>query len=515
MDAPLDATFEADPGLRKYRTILAAVASAATHLADDFYSDREVDDDSYAPCDEDAEHELVRAIRGTFPGCRVVGEELGESGDPASSMTWIVDPHDGTSAFNQGFRGSAISVGCMVGGEPAFAVVHAWGFPVEPGDLVVWRRGGPIVRNGVPCEPLEPLPLVFVSQKADRTPRSADLNASLCEPHPYVALTSFAYRLACVACGDGLAGVSLAGPDSWDLAAGRFLLGVRGMTLIDGNGNPISFTPDGWISGYPALDRVFGGDPAVCATLARRGWGAIHELPRDGEPSVWPVRPRRRVDVARLDRLMGFLVALLSDGAAADPRSPTVPLPLPAGPGFTLLLARHLVRSGHLDPPALLEAVSQQAQHLPGLAMAPNGRIGGPSTDLAAACGAALLGALDDARGGQRPLAPLDGLAALFDPAPEMAPLRAIHTMFREASTGAPQTDPLPPTLPGTVRDRLSRALHGCRTGVHVMPRADLFRLLASRPYPYLDPAPPPVPMDLWPCDALILAERLYLVEQR
>ena len=54
MDALLDATFEADPGLRKYRTTLAAVARAATHLAKDFYSAREVDDDSHAPCDEAA-----------------------------------------------------------------------------------------------------------------------------------------------------------------------------------------------------------------------------------------------------------------------------------------------------------------------------------------------------------------------------------------------------------------------------------------------------------------------------
>jgi len=513
MDALLEATLEADPGLWEYRTILAAVARAAAILADDYYSAREVDDDSHAPCDEAAERELVRAIEAAFPGCHVVGEELGDRGDPDAPMVWIVDPHDGTSAFNQGFRGSAVSVACMVDGEPRFAAVHAWGFPVEPGDLVVWRRGGPIVRNGVPCEQGRPLPLVFVSQKADKSPESAELNASLCEPYPYVALTSIAYRLACVACGDGLAGVSMPAPESWDLAAGAFLLGARGMTLLDANGDPVVLAPDGYIDGFPPMEPVIGGDPDVCATLVPRAWRDVHGLRENGEPAVRPVRPGRRVDVARLDRLMGFLVALLSDGAAAEPGFSTVPLPLPGGPGFTLLLARHLVRSGHLDPPALLATVSQQARHLPGLAMAPDGRIGGPGTGLAAACGAALLGARDGARGGQAPPAPLDELATLFDPAPQMAQLRAVHAIFREAAAGAAQNGPLPPDLPEPARDRLSRALHGCRTGVHAMSRADLLRLLASRPYPYLDPAPPPVPMTLWPCDALILADRLYLIE--
>ncbi len=522
MDALLEDTLEADPGLWEYRTILAAVARAAAVLADGFYSVREVDDDTrapdedaHAPCDEAAERELVRAIEAAFPGCHVVGEELGDRGDPDSPMVWIVDPHDGTSAFNQGFRGSAVSVACMVDGEPRFAAVHAWGFPVEPGDLVVWRRGGPIVRNGVPCEQGRPLPLVFVSQKADRSPASADLNASLCEPYPYVALTSIAYRLACVACGDGLAGVSMAAPESWDLAAGAFLLGARGMTLLDADGDPVVLAPDGYIDGLPPMEPVIGGDPDVCATLVPRAWRNVHRLPEEGEPPVRPVRPGRRVDVARLDRLMGFLVALLSDGAAAEPGFSTVPLPLPGGPGFTLLLARHLIRSGHFDPSALLADVSRHARHLPGLAMMPDGRIGGPDAGLAAACGAALLGALDGARSRQVPLAPFDGLATLFDPAPQMAQLRAVHAIFRDAAAGAAQNGPLPPDLPEPARDRLSRALRGCRAGVHAMPRADLLRLLASRPYPYLDPAPPPVPMALWPCDALILAERLYLIGSR
>ncbi len=53
----------------------------------------------------------------------------------ANGYCWVVDPHDGTRAFLEGRRGSAVSVGLLLHGIPVLGVVYA---PLVPGS-----RSGP------------------------------------------------------------------------------------------------------------------------------------------------------------------------------------------------------------------------------------------------------------------------------------------------------------------------------------------------------------------------------------
>lgn len=507
-----------------YRAIVEAMVRAGKVLAADYYSGRPIVDRHKAKCDKEAEKIIRDAIHESFPDSRIIGEEEGCEGDADARVVWIVDPNDGTSAFSRGYRGSAVSVACLVDGRPEFAAVHAWGFPVEPGDLIAWRRGGPIVRNGIPVEAgRRPGARIVVSQSADVDLRSSSLNAELCAPHPYLPLASIAYRLAAVACGDGLAGVSLASPTEWDLAAGAFLLEASGMALYDRGGRRIRFGPRGDFAEDYDLDWVFGGDGTTCRRLADRdwepleGWGGNADAGTD-DGSLFdlapPARPAGPVDRDLLDRTMGALAGLLapSPGTGTASKGPLVPAPA----GVSLLMARSLDRHGRLDPQVLVDACRTHAAWLPGIHV-DGGRITGRAADEALLRCAAVLGvcaAGDRFRDG---IGDVERLAAAFGPAAELARARVAAEAFRDAVSGAAPQAELDRRLRETLSsageapveaDGLARALDRCAAGVWAMPREALLTLLSTRPT-RLDKARARVPRDLWPCDVLILAQRL------
>ncbi len=509
-----------------YRPIVEAIVRAGRALAADYYSGRIIADRHKAPCDAEAERIVRAAIRAAFPDARIIGEELGREGAAGARMVWLVDPNDGTSAFSRGYRGSAVSVACLVDGQPEFAAVHAWGFPVEPGDLIVWRRGGPIVRNGTPVEAgRRPAARIVVSQSADVDLRSSALNAELCAPHPYLPLASIAYRLGAVACGDGVAGVSLASPTEWDLAAGTILLEVSGMAVHDRGGRRIRFGPTGRFAEDYDLDWVFGGDEALCRALAgKEGWEHLMDWgDRDkagGDGSLFdlalPARPAGPVAPDLLDRTMGALAGLLSlpDRGGAGREG----LLLAPPSGVALLTARSLDHHGRLDPEAVLRACRAHAAWLPGIHV-DGGRIAGPAADEALLRSAAVLGVC--AAGGRfrEALGDVERLAAAFEGAAGDAHARLVAETFRDAVSGAaPRAeldrrleDALSAAAGATVdAGGLAQVLGRCATGVWAMPREALLALLSTRP-PLADGAAgaPRPPRDLWPCDALILAQRL------
>jgi fructose-1,6-bisphosphatase/inositol monophosphatase family enzyme len=90
---------------------------------------------------------LVReAIEARFPTHRIVGEELGCSGDDDAPATWLIDPVDGTTNYVHGLPVSAFSL-CVADDEgPAAAVV------ADPyrRDVLSAVRGRGAFRNGRP-----------------------------------------------------------------------------------------------------------------------------------------------------------------------------------------------------------------------------------------------------------------------------------------------------------------------------------------------------------------------------
>lgn len=164
------------------------------------------------------------------------GEETGHSLTGAQ-FCWVVDPNDGTADFLKGFKGSAISVGLLENSQPVLGVVYAPVLEGQASDCIAWAKGLPsVLRNGktvkadLSDKEWSPESRVMVSTAARMKP---ELNSELCAPGRFVAMPSIAYRLARVAAGDGVAGVSLVPISAHDVVAGHALIKGAGGVLLN------------------------------------------------------------------------------------------------------------------------------------------------------------------------------------------------------------------------------------------------------------------------------------------
>jgi myo-inositol-1(or 4)-monophosphatase len=221
---------------------------------------------------------LLRAELLALLDCDWWGEETGHvlSRYP---FCWVVDPNDGTSDFLRGLAGSAISVGLLHDGKPVLGVVHAPVTPSGISDCIGWAKGmDHLLRNNDPIvvdlsyQKLSETATVMVSAAATGKP---DINNQLCAPAEFYAMPSIAYRLAKVAAGDGVCGISLYPVSAHDVVAGHALLiGAKGV-LIGEDGSPIHYTTESTM--MKVSGRVFGGAPSACSELNKRDWQRVFE----------------------------------------------------------------------------------------------------------------------------------------------------------------------------------------------------------------------------------------------
>lgn len=303
---------------------------------------------SKADVDVEMEH-LLREALAPLGDAGFAGEETGTTpAPPGVDFLWLVDPHDGTSEFLRGWRGSSISVCLLRRGVPVLGVVCAPLSPDRGFDLIAWADGGPLTRNGEVVQghlrdrALDPGGYVYLNPRAARM---AQLNSTLVAPARFIGMPSIAYRLARVAAGDGVATMSLHGLHAWDVGGGHALLRAAGGTLLDEMGRPVRYDPN---TGSISLRRCFGGAPAAAAALVGREWDRLESA--SAAPPRLQLKWPRPLDPARLDRGYGALLGL--GAAAARARNGAV-----AGAGelctgemrATLALGRSLVRCGGYD----------------------------------------------------------------------------------------------------------------------------------------------------------------------
>jgi ADP-ribosylglycohydrolase/fructose-1,6-bisphosphatase/inositol monophosphatase family enzyme len=264
-----------------------------------------------APADLEAERRLREILGRAFPQYGQRGEEDPSQdklpSDPEEHV-WLIDPNDGTSAFQEGHRGASVSLALIRRDAPVVGVVFSYAAPDDRGDLFVYAEGMPaILRNGVPVTRtsqtlpnetaqaiapdalpgvvLPPLPtvlgsndVVLVSHYADTRPEA---NAHCAAPARYRPIPGIAYRLALLAVGEGEAAVGLSRPRDFDMAAGHALLRAAGAVLLDETGQEITYSPT-------TMRRVrfcFAGSAPVAEALRQRPWQrAIDDANRTQEP---------------------------------------------------------------------------------------------------------------------------------------------------------------------------------------------------------------------------------------
>jgi ADP-ribosyl-[dinitrogen reductase] hydrolase len=285
--------------------VIALVHQAGDRLAAEFArpaGPRYTHQDS-APIDRELELDLRAGLTALFPA-RFVGEESGIQAAAGNGFCWVVDPHDGTRAFLEGRRGSAVSVALLRQGTPVLGVVHAPLSPDRGSDLIAWAEGAPITRNGVPVTTdlthrrLTRSDIVFLNHGAGQRPV---WNATRCAPARFMPLPSIAYRLARVAAGDGIATVTLRPVNAHDIAAGHALLRAAGGILVTEAGTPVTYTQDG--SSRPSA--CFGGAPDAVHELRRRTWSGATESRREPRQALaWP----RPAESLLLDRAFGCML---------------------------------------------------------------------------------------------------------------------------------------------------------------------------------------------------------------
>ncbi len=330
---------------------------------------------SKAEADGEAETCVRDRLRAAFPEWSLLGEEQGRSEGEPGAPVWLVDPNDGTRDYLEGRRGSAVSIGLVHEGTPVLGVVYAFSYPDDRGDLFTWAEGcGPLRRNGLAMEAALPGSLtnadvVLVSSKGDCDPAG---NLECAAPARYRTVPSIAHRLALVAAGEGAAAASLYAPGAWDYAAGHALLRARGGVLVNEEGRPVTYTPEG----QSQSRRAFGGSSSVVRLLQERAWDHVGD--KVAAPFVHP-RPGEVVkDAGLLSRAQGCLLgqvagdslgALVEFQRASEiaPRYPDGPRRLEDGGTWDILagqptddselalaLARAIVAAGAYDPEAAL-----------------------------------------------------------------------------------------------------------------------------------------------------------------
>ena len=257
-----------------------------------------------AAIDAEIEQYLAGRLTALLPA-RVVGEETPIRPGDGSALCWLVDPHDGTRAWLEGFRGSAVSVALLRDGVPVLGVVCAPMSPDRGWDLIAWAEGLPhLLRNGKEVKidltraVLKAGSIVFLNHRAAITPVASGATVA---PARFVSLPSIAYRLARVAAGDGVAAVSLSAPCGLDYAAGYALLRGAGGVLLDEDGQDVTYSANG----ESHVLRCFGGAPEPARELATRSWSSSpQEEPSRARVALsWP----RTVEDETLDRAKGCL----------------------------------------------------------------------------------------------------------------------------------------------------------------------------------------------------------------
>ncbi|MBV4516156.1 MULTISPECIES: inositol monophosphatase family protein [Pseudomonas] len=256
--------------------VISAVVQAGQFLAQEYVrpGGRRGHGDK-ADIDLEIEEALRAELLNLLP-CDWWGEETGHL-LTGNSLCWVVDPNDGTSDFLRGYAGSAVSVGLLQGNVPVLGVVHAPVTAKGKSDCIAWAAGmDHLLRNGTQIrvdlsqQDLTDGSVVMVSTAASGKPQ---INQELCAPGDFYPMPSIAYRLARVAAGDGVCGVSLYPVSAHDVVAGHALLiGANGV-LVDQDGRPIEYRTKAEM--MKVSNRCFGGAPIACADLARRDWDRV------------------------------------------------------------------------------------------------------------------------------------------------------------------------------------------------------------------------------------------------
>jgi myo-inositol-1(or 4)-monophosphatase len=217
--------------------------------------------------DRVVEQRVRETISARFPGDRVVGEEMGDGGDPSGSTgrVWYVDPVDGTTNFVFGLPWASFSLAMVDADGIAVGVV------ADPyrGEILSAIRGRGAAVNGraARCGDRDDLTggLVLTELAAFRLwDGMAEMTAELAALGTTTRIMgSSALTLANAGVGRA-SGAVLGGFHTWDVAASVLIAREAGAVVLGRDGGPAAELPD----------HTHGGILVAAPSVARRLWSA-------------------------------------------------------------------------------------------------------------------------------------------------------------------------------------------------------------------------------------------------
>ena len=196
--------------------ILSLVSDASRKLAEYFQNvtaENKADGSIVTQADRAAEAILVQGLSALFPDHTVISEEGNNHHSSKTTMTWYVDPLDGTSSFVEGLAHWGISLALYDGSEFCFGLTH---FP-RLNETYILERGQPLLRNQLVLPPIPVKPLS--SNSVLLVPSTLHKYAHLNWPGKIRSLGSISSHLSLVASGSAVATVIPTGWQMWDIGA--------------------------------------------------------------------------------------------------------------------------------------------------------------------------------------------------------------------------------------------------------------------------------------------------------
>lgn len=219
---------------RELEVALAAARAAGVAVLRYYESDtgfwEKSKDNPLTLADLESDRIIGEHLRAAFPKDAILSEETVD--DPsrlANDRVWIVDPVDGTKEFTKRIPEFGVSIALTVLGEPVVGVI------LNPAaNTTVWAsEGDGCFRDGTRVRVSDKTRLEDAAVIASRTEISRDQFAPydgwFAEIRP---VGSIAWKLACVASGEGDLNISVAPKNEWDVCAGDVLVREAGGVYV-------------------------------------------------------------------------------------------------------------------------------------------------------------------------------------------------------------------------------------------------------------------------------------------
>ena len=219
------------------------------------------EDNPVTLADLESDRVISERLGAAFPDDAILSEEtVSDLSRLQNARVWIVDPMDGTKEFTQKIPEFGASIALVEEGEPVVGVI------LNPAaGVTVWAsRGGGTRRDGRPVQVSGCESLAEATVIASRT----EISRNQFEPYEgwfreLRPVGSIAWKLACIACGEGDLNVSVAPKNEWDVCAGDLLVREAGGVYVAFDGGVRRYNQEktlieaGMAAGPPGLVETF------------------------------------------------------------------------------------------------------------------------------------------------------------------------------------------------------------------------------------------------------------------